>query len=319
MIQSSVGSKTFLLGEYLAIQEGPSIVLSTSPRFSLVISSQDEGVRREDLAIGVRSPAGKFMREYQSEFSRWNFRFHDPHAGLGGLGASSAQFALVYDWLHQNSKAEKSNPVYWRNLLSDYRRCAWDGVGLPPSGADVVAQITGGVCYFDGRLLEASRLNWGFAELSFTLIRTGVKLATHEHLKSTHDLNEDELSSLREIVLRAHRSLLNSDADGIVAAVSDYGSILNRHGWVAPGTLNLLNSLRADCPEVWAAKGCGAMGADVILALHSRQSAEKLRAWAAAKGLTVCATGAESLTEGLVTEAVKKTAVADSSFKGTTL
>jgi hypothetical protein len=186
----SVPGKTFLVGEYLALVGGPSLLLSTGPRFSLTVEADE----RADLHPGPfhsLSPAGKYLTRHQRDLSRFDFKFSDPHLGRGGLGASSAQWVLLHAFrrgLHEallNEQSGSLDPasVEWSALLDEYRNCAWTGEGAAPSGADVVSQITGGITLFDGREFQVRRLTWGFPSLSFTLVRTGEKLATHDHLK----------------------------------------------------------------------------------------------------------------------------------------
>jgi len=282
----SVPGKTFLVGEYLALDGGPSIILATEPRFVLRAAKRQ---RRSSAAgrphsFAGASPAGRLYVRHDSDFSGWSFRFEDPHRGAGGLGASSAQFLLMYNWLMKTA-ALQPDLYDWQRLLEEYRVCAWNGEGHPPSGADVVAQAVGGVCEFDGRRLTARRLEWSFSSLSFSLLRTGVKLATHEHLKRAKDAPYE---LLRETVARASRALLERDEKGLVAAVGRYGEILVGAELTAESTLGLLSALKSQVPGVRAAKGCGAMGADVILVLHDRERAAGVADWAKSKGLEVC-------------------------------
>lgn len=272
----SCPAKTFLLGEYVALDGGPSLLLSTAPRFQLVVRSGVGGSHSWHPA----SPAGRLAERFSSELAGWSFEFHDPYAGKGGLGASSAQFALLYSFLN-----DWTAPVDLQALLREYRECAWSGEGVPPSGADVVAQLTGGVTWFDGRSFQAERLSWPFPEIGFTLFRTGVKLATHEHLREGAVAPH---STLRTIVVEARKAFESADEMRLIEAVNACSLVLRQSGLTAPSTTDLLDQMRDNHELFWAAKGCGAMGADVVLSLHARARADEVVRWAKGRGLEVC-------------------------------
>jgi mevalonate kinase len=278
----SVPGKTFLLGEYLALNGGPSILLSTAPRFQLKISS---GVQKTTFPSG--SPADLLLQKYASNFSDLNglkLEFIDPHFGSGGLGASSAQFALLWAALH-DLKHVDSAAFDWSKLLGDYLSCAWSGKGSPPSGADVVSQMSGGVSVFDGQTFKVESLNWRFPELSFSLFQTGRKLATHEHLKVLP--NEFPHIELRKIVREAAVAFKEANEERLCAAVTSYAEALSQASLVAHHTLGILESAKRE-NFVRAAKGCGALGADVILILHDRGQEPTVETWASEHGLKSC-------------------------------
>ena len=93
----SVPGKTFLLGEYVALDGGPSLLLSTEPRFELRVRARSRDVA---LPFHAQSPAGRFFERHADDLAAWEFEFRDPSGGRGGLGASSAQFALMYAFEH---------------------------------------------------------------------------------------------------------------------------------------------------------------------------------------------------------------------------
>ena len=284
----SCPAKTFLLGEYVALDGGPSLLVSTAPRFQLTIRNRGEA--QTQMPWHPSSPAGVLSDRHRDELEPWSFEFNDPYSGKGGLGASSAQFALLYSFLN-----DWTSPVDLHALLREYRDCAWNGNGSPPSGADVVAQLTGGVTWYDGRTFTAERLKWPFQEIGFTLIRTGVKLATHEHLR------EGALaphSTLRTIVLEARKAFETADEMRLIEAVNAGALVLRQSGLTASTTTDLLDQMRDNHELFWAAKGCGAMGADVVMALHARSRGEDVVRWAKGRGLEVCGS-LETLTSGL--------------------
>src|SRR4051812_36096175 len=107
-LKLSVPAKTFLVGEYLALSGGPSLVITTLPRFEL---ETDPQALRNPFAFA--SPAGKL---WESDPLKPKLKFRDPFEEAGGLGASTAQFALLYAALRG-----KESVTNLRDLLSTYR------------------------------------------------------------------------------------------------------------------------------------------------------------------------------------------------------
>ncbi|WP_229776915.1 hypothetical protein, partial [Alicyclobacillus cellulosilyticus] len=119
----SIPAKTFLLGEYAVLANGPALILTTSPCFkiSMVAESSLSGIHPE-------SPAGKYWTNCKQAKG---LSFYDPYHGLGGMGASSAQFIGAY-----LASLTDSEPVHVSSLLETYFNYAWNGKGLCPSGYD---------------------------------------------------------------------------------------------------------------------------------------------------------------------------------------
>lgn len=281
----SVPGKTFLLGEYLALSGGPSLIACTAPRFTL------ETLGGAKPPFHPQSPAGRLVSDVET--TAWSF--HDPHSGQGGLGASSAQYLAA--WV-----AIRGMPSDWSEFLDEYRSFAWNGEGQAPSGADLVAQACGGITYYDGVQAKALVLEWKFEDLGFTLVRTGHKLATHEHLQAqTNDRagsgREAELATLRPLVEHATRALRERDGDLFASSVLEYGARLGQAGWLTPTTAELLAEIRGAARkygfDLRASKGCGAMGADVMLLVHGKGTADQLSAWCAERRLIVCGRDSE--------------------------
>lgn len=297
MTTYSVPAKTFLVGEYVALDGGPSIILNTSPRFELVLEPADLGgsvAPASSLFVGS-SPAGRYLAKNPDAFDGQEAKFVDPFEGKGGLGASSAQFVLTCA-AHRGWKGIDPSTFDWSELLTEYRACAWSGVGSPPSGADVVAQLTGGVTFFDGRGSVAGRLPWSFPNLSFTLFRTGAKLPTHEHLK---EKNEAPIEALRTLVLEAKRAFDTGSEKLLVDTLDAAALVLRDASLTAERTTALLKGMKAKKDLFLAAKGCGAMGADVIVALHEREKAEDVEIWAEQENLEICGSLEHLQEEGL--------------------
>lgn len=290
-IRLSVPGKTFLVGEYLALKGGPSLLACTEPRFVLNLISKK--TRSDSPSVfHEQSPAGKFLKDHSKFFSHWEVTFHDPYKGIGGFGASTAQFAMVYmAELIMREGELNSDDLQWGELLRDYHLYAYSGVGEPPSGADLIAQLTGGIALYDGVKLDVQSVQWQFTDIGFLLFHTGNKLATHEHLKSKFDIPVD---ALRNLAQQATRALSTTDAQSLVGAVQNYGECLSKNGLQAVESGAKLNWIIQNArtgqgaSPVLASKACGAMGADVLLVVYKKAheflKAEDWRGWLNSKG-----------------------------------
>ena len=246
-----IPAKTFLLGEYAALAGQSAVLLTTSPCFELSLS-KEAGLH----GIHPDSPAGRWWKENaQSEVG---LQWHDPYQGCGGLGASSAQFLGAY----LASMYLQKRDIQQQELLDAYLQCAWDGEGLRPSGYDVLAQSLRGSVYINRQKTLCQSYSWPFQDIAFLLLHTGQKLATHQHLQAV--VLPSQLNQLTEIVEQAKNSFECSDHRLLIDAVNTYHQQLERLGLVAEHSLKLIAGL-SERSDVLAIKGCGAMGADVLL------------------------------------------------------
>lgn len=273
MIRFSIPGKTFLAGEYLALKKGPALVLATQPRFEIVITNGN------GLLTGIHSdsPAGCLIRQNQNFFSQFNIEFIDPYHGRGGWGASTAQFLAVYClWRWQDAcLLEAERYLDTQDLLKNYTECAWKGQGLPPSGADLIGQYKGKLTWFDRELGLINDLSWPFAEFEIILIQTGVKVATHQHLQQ---LGEFSSVGLAADMLNVKNSLSSQKSEEFISAIRNYAINLAKLGFVAERTMDLIHDL-SWIDGVKAVKGCGALGADVVMVLCQKGQTKSLEQW----------------------------------------
>jgi mevalonate kinase len=248
-----IPAKTFLLGEYAAVAGASAIVLTTSPCFELLLAN--------DLTIqGIHpeSPAGQWWAHHR--VFEQGLIWHDPYQGKGGLGASSAQFLAVYlascYLLHV--------PPNCKAMLDAYYQSAWRGEGLRPSGYDLLAQSQHRCAYINRQQNVIKSYDWVFKDISFLLLHSGQKLATHYHLQRAALPNS--INQLVATVELARSAFEQMNSEWLVKAVNTYQQQLIALRLVAPHSQQYLESLKAQ-PDVLAAKGCGALGADVLLLL----------------------------------------------------
>lgn len=250
-----IPAKTFLVGEYVALTGGPAIVLTTTPCFEITLS-EDPYLQ----GIHYDSPAGRWWTS--QSISNAGLVWHDPYQGRGGMGASSAQFIGSY----YASTYLKNREIIQDELFQAYLESAWCYVGSPPSGYDVLAQRLSGCVCINRQAALCQSYPWPFQDLAFIVLHTGHKLATHQHLKALMPLN-----NLDALITIAHSAILaceQRDSFRIIQAVNAYHHELLKRQLVASHSIKAIASLQHE-EGILAVKGCGALGADVLLVLVS--------------------------------------------------
>lgn len=242
-----IPAKTYLFGEYLALFQGPASIALTQPCFSL-----DPHAR-----LHPECPAAGLWQAQRGGSCDWGLM--DPYRGKGGLGASGAEFLLAYQQLYPGS-------IDLQHLHQTYFAYAQSG-----SGYDILAQSAEGLVVIEGSTLNLVPSAWNFPGLGFILVHTGIKLKTHEHLK---DLQSIAWQNLIMPVERGCTAILDGDEDSFLAGIHDFYQRLLAMNLVAAHSQYLINDWRRRWP-ILAAKGCGAMGSDVIaLFLHAEKHAK---------------------------------------------
>ena len=249
----SIPAKTFLVGEYAALHAYPAIVLTTHPCFELSINSKAGLINIHPL-----SPAGLLWNEYGAK--NYGLKFTDPYNGRGGMGASSAQFlGAYYAIMYLENKS-----VYRSRLLASYIKYATHQQGIAPSGYDVLAQSMNACVYINQAKLHYQTYDWPFTDLNFILLHSKQKLATHQHLCDL--ILPPKLKNLASIVEHAHLAFTQCDSHALIAAVNNYHTELVALNLVAAHSLAHIEDLKGQ-NDILAIKGCGALGADVLLLL----------------------------------------------------
>ncbi|KTD25609.1 MULTISPECIES: mevalonate kinase [Legionella] len=271
-----IPAKTFLLGEYAAVAGGPAILLTTSPCFELSLTNDNriQGIHPD-------SPAGLWWAHHR--LPAQGVVWCDPYQGKGGLGASSAQFLGAYLASCRSLHIEPSH----RALLDAYYQCAWRGDGLKPSGYDVLAQSQNRCVYINREQKTIQSYDWLFKDISFLLLHSGQKLATHYHLRSMS--LPPKMNQLSATVELAQAAFEQANSEELVKAVNTYQQQLADLHLVAPHSLEYIEIFRSQ-PEVLAAKGCGALGADVLLLIVPSNYLKLKAKSLAVEGWTILAT-----------------------------
>ncbi|KTD05389.1 hypothetical protein OQJ19_13120 [Fluoribacter gormanii] len=256
-----IPAKTFLLGEYAAVAQASAFLLTTAPCFELTLTIQEK-----PSEIHPESPAGRWWQQQRLKQSLlWN----DPYAGRGGLGASSAQFLASY-----LASCSVNNTIPdLQQMLHAYYESSWTGKGLRPSGYDVIAQSQQGCVYINKQHQVIKSYDWPFHDLAFFLIHTGVKLATHHHLQDT--ALPDQIDYLSHLVDEAKQAFEQANSQKLIQTINSYHQKLAELNLVAEHSLKLISEFKK-YSEILAIKGCGALGADVLLLISSTNNAQIL-------------------------------------------
>lgn len=289
LVTLEIPSKTFLIGEYLALKGTSSLILSSGPSFQISVG---EG----NLGFAEESPAGQFLKK--NKLNDFSFEMSDPHKGKGGFGRSTAEFLAAYTF--KKIKDAESNFDQVSNdmsadlklIIDEYRLCA--GSDYKPSGADLIAQMTGGLCLYDGMNFTSEAKEWPFKGYNLLVFHTGKKLKTHDHLKN---LGEKDFQDLIPLLLRSLMALQGGKLKAFCEALDNYYDKLNEYGLSDSEVRKKVLELRQE-PEVLCAKGCGAMGVDTVALIVQDSDFDRVNSLAKKQGFDFV-TSMKEVHEGL--------------------
>ncbi len=262
----SFPGKTFLIGEYAVLEKAPAVLVNTKPRFYFFVTSG-----KCTNFFHSESPAGQWLKRYPSVSQSYHIESWDPHFGKGGFGLSSAQFNLAYLlwWILKGESPEKINLL---KMWEDYGSLKFPG--QKPSGVDIISQWMGELCLFTPNPFYACSIQWPFPDLDFFLIRTGIKLSTWEHLNQIQV--GKKFSALSDLAEKAFTYVKNSNTEAFVATLKEYANCLEQQNLVHQKTLFFLNEIKK-VKLIVAAKGCGALGAEVIAVFFHPKDKQTVR------------------------------------------
>ncbi len=290
--------KSFILGEYAVLDGGFCLGAATTPHFEIFFRANNNKSVQNLSLFHENSPAGKFLKSNFELFKNLEIKFSDPLLGQGGFGASTAQYLGLWAYreivINKHSQSKFLEPEQIKSMISEYRDSAAGSGGRAPSGADLVIQLAGGFNWIDSKTWEIQKTKWPWPNLIGYLIATGNKLSTHTHLQ---DLNNFNSSQLFHILQQARSSIKTMNLDHWVKSVNSYSNELDQLGFVAPSTMTLLKEIRS-WSGVLTAKGCGALGADVIFCVVRSDDEKTIQSHLLNKNLKIVAT-TETFSSGL--------------------
>lgn len=281
----SVGGKTFIAGEYLALYGGETLLATTEPRFELRIAKKKDSELSKNI-FHPDSPAGKLWLKNQKVLNQFEIEFSDPYQ-TGGFGASTAQFVLLYSLIHEAD-------LDWKKAIQEYRELAKMSEGFPPSGADLVAMMSGNLSLFSRAKESLESRKWPFEDKDFLLVKTLNKLATHDHLKALPSFDAEPLRAEMQII---YRGLAEKNFETFVLGLRNFREKISALGLTAAATKDFVDRLESH-QEIHFAKGCGAMGADVLFLVFDKEKKARVFEIVKQMGLEAQATS-DDLTAGI--------------------
>ena len=274
-IEISVPSKTFILGEYAVLDEGMGLLATTQPTFSY-LGSLDQSLSGESHSVfHEESPAGRLWKDQNLGSFVTSFEKKDPYETQGGFGGSTADYWAAQILSEIKTRGNLPKPNLFK-VRSEYRQRSQ----ADPSGADLLAQYAGALAVVDIGGQNVDSLKWRFQNYSFALFKTPHKKATHEHLK---DLSTRSYGPFKEWTRLGVQAVKESDVDRFGTVVRNYEEALRQEGLRIPEVVAAIDGLNQK--DLWAAKGCGALGADVIFVFFPKDDVEKVKSTAQEFGL----------------------------------
>ncbi len=287
-IQVSLPSKCFFLGEYAVLKNRPAILATFAPHFTCSANPAAGKKTIEDFYAIANSPAGLFWQSDAEFFSQWEIDFKDPFPkGVGGFGRSSAEFGALFS-LRERAKKNNDSTKYeiaWQ-ARTEYQKLLKDEKPVP-SVADLVAQMvdvgSGSLLFLDFQDNLIQEINGYPEDVGFYIFPTGIKVPTHEHLANLPELADSFVDELTAITIKAQSTLTRTDRNPIesIERAVEVGELLDRYHILLAGedlvhreAMDFRDKIRA-ITGVLGAKGCGALGADIVVA--AVRSEEKSR------------------------------------------
>jgi mevalonate kinase len=276
-IECALPSKTFLLGEYLVLNGGPSLLINTAPHFMLVAEKKPTQ-QTPTHAFAPDSPCARFIQQNNRVFKGYQLTLTDPFTGAGGFGASSAAFAGLFwlkHWLTTQTIFEPTQAAVEQVIAA--LQSFSPSQAILPSGADIAAQLTGHLVIFE-KTKQLATANWPFQETVFCLLKSTEKVTTHQHL-ATLSLDTLPLSQLETIARAGIQALQAADERLFCQSINAYGQALIEHELATAKAAQQLAKIREQT-GVKAAKGCGALAADVFFVMVGKAHVTDFMRWA---------------------------------------
>lgn len=237
----------------------------------------------------------------------------------GGFGKSTAEFLLVWilaKAMTWNSDLVLRGELSWEQVQDcwrDFRAVNQAVTGAQPSGLDLVAQAWGGSNWWSWKANQLCAANAGsqfqsmelgkdlelstatrplatnvfssWKDWQFSLWATGRKTPSHQHLAGLRDAISDDLV---EVSKNAQRVWWQGQKLEFLAVAKEFSQKLSDLGWVDPAVSEFLSVLRSKrgFGVHFFAKGCGAMGSDVVWTLSENSFSQEVEGLARSQGWT---------------------------------
>ncbi len=252
--------KIFFLGEYACLTDGPALIHTVEPFYEIQLSASN--VFKTNLSTG--SPAYKYIEDREEIFKKIEMLWFGSRDLKIGTGSSSGEFLLAMMSYYVIQNKEPKIHELWER----YRKY-FEGEGVVPSGADLVAQYVGGaVVVREGKPEKIESFGTG---VLFYLFFTGKKIKTFEHLKLLNSMGFPNrfiglFPRLKGITEEGIRAFENKDWVNFGECMNFFQHRLNELKLTDSDYLNRIQWIQ-NIEGVMGAKGSGSQGGDCILVL----------------------------------------------------
>lgn len=291
-----VPGKTFLVGEYAVLLGGASLGLATKPYFEFDyledVAESDLDLKRlkTEKSFHPDSPAGMLVRKHKLKFNFYYKNHYLEQGVLGGFGASTAEYLIALTPILLKQKKG------FFDILNEYKELhAYQAV--KPSGNDLAFQYFGQVTLADSALNFYQNFDWNFASLDFSVISTGQKVPTHEHLA---DLDLNRLKDLPALSQQITKVYAENRPDDFIALMREWCDKLEEKNLTHLHSLHLRKQLEKN-ENILLAKPCGALGADVMLVFYKRRDSLEVIKYLEEQPVQIMA-GSDELSHGFATQ-----------------
>lgn len=294
----AIPAKTFILGEYAVLEGAGALMLMSEPYFQLQLQPMPRTFHAPTIPFHPKSPVAQLWQDDMVLLDGWKMVFIDPYRGLGGMGRSSAEF--IGGWFAKHFLQFGEHDVRLSELLKAYQTVCKPAAGLTPSGVDVVSQIVqGGFVEVPKDRLSVKSVQWPFDDVEVVLLHTRQHCATAQHLMDITEVPK-ALSDLTFAGLKAFHA---KQWDVFLMVLREFVMVQTSLGWLSDYSLALI-AFFEKLEGVYAVKGCGAMGADVLAVFCTTAQRMSVMAQARAQGLLPLALGSMQKANGITQAAV---------------
>ena len=252
-------SKVFLIGEYSACQYGRGILICHAPTFKFQLSHT--------------YPQDALMEKVTKEFpvlKHYGLQISAPHKDLGGFGQSSATFRAIANVLNEWGVIHPTSINEWYEW---YLQFTWPTKkGLQPSGLDFIAQTVEGCQFIDRDKDMLQPCNWLVEHFGIVIAHMKHKVTTHQHLATISSQNS-LFQPLDQYTHNAYHAIQTKNPTDLLHALEQFQTTIRTLGLEHPNTLECIQQLKK-LPNILHARGCGALGADVILILTPKDQCQ---------------------------------------------
>ncbi|WP_338516254.1 hypothetical protein [Candidatus Legionella polyplacis] len=263
----NIPAKTFLLGEYSALIGGSAIILTTTPCFKLSWNPYKNFIDEK-----ITYPPAKYLWKNSFLHNRGKISWNDPYKNNGGLGSSSAQFLGIYLIKCYLSSTLPSIKHLTKSYFKYIKIINKKQQTLYTSGYDLIAQTQKLCVYFNQKNKTLHNYNWPFKDLSFLLLHSNKKIKTHLHLKNITILKS--FNVLSKITEFAKLAFIKKNSSMLIQSINQYQKKLEQFNLITDYTKEYINFFKKKF-NILASKGCGALGADVILLIIPNSELKK--------------------------------------------